>query len=775
MKNEENTPIQNLHEHILSLAQKYPKKMALVACDQEGAIIEEITYGQLAKNIEAAASYLRGLGLKKGDRVALAFKNSPALLILSWAAWATGIVTVPMDTKRDTSESYQYKLNLNNVRVLIAQGGVLKDIEGKYLKGIEVVDFIGFPAFAEASAGRPDAGNAAVEWEESLSHPALVLFTSGTTGHPKGAKLSLLNLIVNADGIRQWLKITGDDTFLVNLPLHHINSTTFCLSTLLAGGTIAVPPNYSNSHFWQQMAKTKATITSIVQSILFDQLGREKEYAAVKDDVRLNRIQIGSAPVIAQTVQEFMKKFGIPLYQGYGHTETALRVTGVPMGLPQKLYEQCIEENSIGTAMPWADVQIFDEEGQPMGEGGEGELVVKGPAIMEGYVGGEQAFRDGYFQTGDVGLYRMIEGKRFFYLKGRKKEIIIKGGVNISPIAVENALKKISQDAAQVHAVAVPDERYGEEIGAVVSWKPARTTGVAQSGGKDIEEAGAKRRLKCALLFGTPYLSAYETPKYLSALPVEELPMTSTGKVQRSVLKEKLSYERFESIYGLIKTPYYRFTALHRYSRWVSSSYELYNQCWAPLTAERNEYEKNIPKQLIILAAEPDDHLAGQIAVIRTNLSADALLHTTYAQLLSPDVLDPQGKALVCISICSADYKAKSIPDVRTIPEENIVREYLPQDPVFKFHQKPKGGGGGAELVGLIPEGRPEDKSSLGYNILLKYPAPSDGVSITDEAPISNQLIEAVLVIAKDIGINDVYAYSRPGGLASYLAKLQSR
>ena len=727
--------------------------MALVACDQEGTITEEITYEELAKNIEAAASYLHGLGLKKGDRVALAFKNSPALLILSWAAWASGIVTVPMDTKRDTSESYQYKLNLNKVSVLVAQGGVLKDIEGKYLKGIEVVDFIGFS----------EEGSTLIEWESELSHPALVLFTSGTTGHPKGAKLSLLNLIVNADGIRQWLDITGDDTFLVNLPLHHINSTTFCLSTLLAGGTIAVPPNYSNSHFWQQMAKTGATITSIVQSILFDQLGREKEYAAVKNDVKLNRIQIGSAPVIAQTVQEFMKKFCIPLYQGYGHTETALRVTGVPMGLPPKLYEQLIEENSIGIAMPWADVQIFDGEGQPMGEGGEGELVVKGPAIMEGYVGGEQAFKNGYFQTGDVGLYRMIEGERFFYLKGRKKEIIIKGGVNISPIAVENALKKISQDAAQVHAVAVPDERYGEEIGAVVSWK------------KGTKEAGAKRRLKCALLFGTPHLSAYETPKYLSALPVEELPMTSTGKVQRSVLKDKLSYEQFESIYGLIKTPRYRFTALHRYSRWVPASYGLYNQCWAPLTAEQSAYEKNIPKQLIILAARPDESLAGQIAVIRTNLSADALLRTTYAQLLSPEVLDPQGKALVCISICSADYKAKPIPDVRAVPDENTVREYLPQDAVFKFHQKPKGGGGGADLVGIIPEGRPEDKSSLGYNMLLKYPAPSEHVAIADDAPVSNQLIEAVLVVAKDIGVRDVYAYSRPGGLASYLAKLQSR
>src|SRR3989344_1964556 len=326
MKNEENTPIQNLHEHIVSLAQKDPKKMALVACDQEGTIVEEITYGELAKNIEAAASYLYSLGLKKGDRVALAFKNSPELLVLSWAAWASGVVSVPMDTKRDTGEQYQYKLNLNKVRVLIAQAGVLKDIEGKYLKGIEVVDFIGFSEYREIVS--PNM------WETGLAHPALVLFTSGTTGHPKGAKLSLLNLIVNADGIRQWLKITDGDTFLVNLPLHHINSTTFCLSTLLAGGTIAVPPNYSNSHFWQQMAKTKATITSIVQSILFDQLGREKEYAAVKDDVKLNRIQIGSAPVIAQTVQEFMKKFGTPLYQGYGHTETALRVTGVPMGLP---------------------------------------------------------------------------------------------------------------------------------------------------------------------------------------------------------------------------------------------------------------------------------------------------------------------------------------------------------------------------------------------------------------------------------------------------------
>src|SRR3990167_8389244 len=134
-------PIKSLHEHILTLAKRDPKKAGLLACNAEGNIEQEITYQELSEKIEAAASYLNGLGLGSGDRVALAFKNSPELRIISWAAWASGIVTVPMDTKRDTGEQYQYKLNLNKVRVLIAQKGSLKNIESKYLKNTEITDF----------------------------------------------------------------------------------------------------------------------------------------------------------------------------------------------------------------------------------------------------------------------------------------------------------------------------------------------------------------------------------------------------------------------------------------------------------------------------------------------------------------------------------------------------------------------------------------------------------------------------------------------------------
>src|SRR3989344_5990182 len=237
--------MKNLYEHIATVAKAEPKKVALIGTDEKGNSVEEITYAELLEKIQAAAAELKELGLERGDRIALAFRNSPVLLIWSWAAWASGIVTVPMDTKRDTPELYEYKINLNKAKVLILERG----IQAVKLPGVRIKVHTEFDSRSDLST------QVRLVWMPEVSHQALVLFTSGTTGYPKGAMLSLENLIVNADGIKHWLRFTSDDVFLVNLPLHHINSTTFCLSTLLAGGTIAIPPNYSNSHFWQQMAK----------------------------------------------------------------------------------------------------------------------------------------------------------------------------------------------------------------------------------------------------------------------------------------------------------------------------------------------------------------------------------------------------------------------------------------------------------------------------------------------------------------------------------------
>src|SRR3989344_4726789 len=193
--------VNSLRDRIFSLAEQTPKKIALISCDAEGKVLEEITYSTLSKRIEEAAQYLSDLSLKKGDRVALAFRNSPELLILSWAAWSMGIVTVPLDIKRDTVELCRYKIKLSNAKLLIVQKGVPKIFGEINIQDVKIREFSEFPS----------KSSAIIYWESGLRQTALILFTSGTTANPKGAKLTLENLIVNAENIRRWLRITDED------------------------------------------------------------------------------------------------------------------------------------------------------------------------------------------------------------------------------------------------------------------------------------------------------------------------------------------------------------------------------------------------------------------------------------------------------------------------------------------------------------------------------------------------------------------------------------
>ena len=685
----------NFIERIRELALRDPERVALVRCDLDGKVVEEISRKELLQKITETAAALQ-TSAQPGERIALATGATIDTLILSWAAWAAGVVTVPLDTKRDTEEMREYKLSLSNAKIT-------------------------FDALPKPSANE-------VVWAPTLEHEAIILFTSGTTARAKGASLSLANMVVNADSIAQWLHITADDRFLVVLPLHHINSTTFCLSALLAGASIAVLPQYSNSRFWQQAAHSGATLTSVVPSIVFDQLARTSEYTAVKSELKLTRIQLGSAPVVASAAEQFIEQFHIPLYQGYGQTETALRVTGVPVDLSSALYAQMLQENSIGTPLSWAQVEIQDESGKALGENEEGEMVVKGPAIMRGYLAGEEAFRDGWFLTGDIGYWRMVEGRKFFFLKGRKKEIIIKGGVNISPVAVENSLQKISSDITQAYVIGAPEERHGEEIAAVIVWKP------------DVDVEAAMRRLKLKLILGTPEISGYETPQYLCSIDATQLPMTSTGKVQRTILKDTLQGE-LKPLTELFSTDEFCFTQTTPHSPLFAASLALYNHCWEPLTQNEKEYETYLKKYLTLGAIDAKGMLQGQIS---TEIAEDTL---------------------TCVSICSANFKPKSIPVVTKVPTPDEVRDYVlgGYDPVYNFHQKL-----GAALVEVIPNGRPEDASALGYTMLLKYP--SEEVSILSDTPISNQLIATARILGRDMNA-EVFALSRPGGLAAYLAR----
>ncbi len=678
-----------------ALAQQDPERPALIACAPDGSIMCTITRAQLLAKLDAAAAYFAEQGVGTGERVALSLPNCPELLILSWAAWSSGVVTVPLDTKRDTDELRAYKLQASNAKL--------------------VIDSV--PQLPDASRA-PEA--------QDPNALALILFTSGTTARPKGAMLTMHNLLTNAKDLAAWLSINSQDRFIVELPLHHINSTTFCLATIMAGGSIAIPPQYSHSMFWQQAAKAGATLTSLVPSILHDQLGRQAEFAAAQETLLLSRIQIGSAPVVPSVAKEFIEHFGIPLYQGYGQTETSLRVTGVPTDLRDELYRQMLAENSIGTPMPWATVEAASPEGAILKEGEEGELVVKGAAVMQGYLGHEPAFRDGWFLTGDIGYWKLFDNRRFFFLKGRAKEIVIKGGVNISPVAVEDSLKKISREIAQAYVVGADDDRYGEVVAAALVWKDG------------VDPTSAMRSLKFKLLEGTPHLSAYETPDYLASIPAGNLPTTSTGKVQRSKLKEDLagSFERLDT---LAISANYRFVAVLPQSPVVPASLKLYNRCWQPLTQSPREYQAFLKEHITVAALDSAGLLAGQITI------------------------DSSDKRITCISICSGNFVPKPVPEMSRLPSLEEVKQYVQggEDPVMQFHAKL-----GAQLMELIPQGRPEDKSSLGYTMLLRYPAASD-VPLAGSAPA--QLIALARTLGKDMGM-EVYALSRPGGLAQWIA-----
>lgn len=742
--------IQSLKDHVFQLAETQSEGAALLSCNQEGETERTYTYRELKEEIAKTASWLQyGLGLAKGDALGLALPNSIELLLLSWSAWALGIVTVPLDMRRDTAKDYEYKLKLAGAKRVVSQ----EDMKS-------LTDF--------------KAPQKEISWQNDISHPALVLFTSGTTSKPKGVELSLENLLVNAKSIQEWFDIKTKDRFLVLLPLYHINSTTFSLAALLAGASIAVASGYSNSKFWQQLAKTQSTFTSIVPTICFDQLSREKEFEAVKDQLKITRIQIGSAPVVPHDSQKFIEQFHIPLHQGYGQTETALRVTGVPLDIPKDLYLQLVKENSIGKPMGWAEVEVMDKEGNVLKENEEGEIAVKGNAVMAGYLkdsfATEAAFKNGYFLTGDIGYYKTVDNTRYFFLKGRSKEIIIKGGVNLSPVAIESKLKGLNGNIDQAYVIGLSDERYGEEVGAVVCWKETK---------KPLEQLEAE--LKFQLTSPLEELVPYEVPKYIMSLQAKDLPMTSTGKVQRSLLKTTLSKEAFQEVNLVARNDAYDFLRLIKEEKpLLKEALTLYNYCWEPLTLDEKTFLSQVQNGVVLAAVSKKGKVEGLITFLRTSKGEEELRKMTYDQLTDNLTLksnEKDGDKVVCVSICSASYvRPPSIPkkEDSIVPTPAQMQKYLEsgKDLTYNFHKKPKGGILGSELLSLVPQGRPEDPFSLGYNMLMAYPHLGENVVFPDPgSSTAVQLIEAAMSFAKNLGIKKLYVYSRPALAYQYFAK----
>jgi len=536
-------PYDSLMESIASCAAAHPEKDAIVAVGDGKTGALNISYCELVDLlIKSCHFFTDELMLTPGDTISLLMVNKPELLVINWAAWSMGLKTVPLDSKRDTLERKLYKLQLTGANVLFVRteqvdGWEIEQIR-KQMPSVQVVELDRENQYFDLVRGAQKAGGNEIfsKIECPLDTDCLIMFTSGTTSHPKGVRLTLGCLWTDAAQILDWLKLNKDDRFHILLPLHHINSTTFSLATILSGGTILLSTRYSKSRFWKVMADHKATLASIVPTIAYDLLSEQNAFEENKADLQqVSRIQLGSAPVQVNDVIKFYNQYKIPLIQGYGSTETSLRCTGVPYGLSEDEYLEVVRTNSIGAEMCYNNVAVLDENNADCAEGAEGEICIRGPNVTRGYVKNHEqteiAFRGGWYHSGDLGFWKNMLDRKMFFIKGRLREIIIKGGVNISPLALEKTILDIFTEIYHCFVIGFPHPRFGEEIGVIAD-------------GKEQGMEALQMALKDGRISG---LLPYECPRAIIRVKHEDLPKTSTGKVQRLKLKEKYGdalYER---------------------------------------------------------------------------------------------------------------------------------------------------------------------------------------------------------------------------------------
>jgi long-chain acyl-CoA synthetase len=714
-------------------AASFSNKEAIVAVHIDENEEQTLSYSQLAELVYQTANYLFRKGIQRGDRIAFSLENTLEILVLELAAGLLSASSVPLDMKRDTEERKRFKIEGASVKMVFDNTSELTEL---------VREQPTTPSFTP---------------NNSCEEEYVLLYTSGTTANPKGVPLSLKTFFANAEGIAKWQELSSDDRFLIVLPLHHINSTTMSLATLLAGGTVILSSRYSASKFWQTASRHHVTITSIVPTILHDLLTRKKEYFAKQYPLSFKRMLIGSAPVLPEETLRFIETFKIDVIQGYGQTETALRVTGVPINLPQNQYLDLVKRNSIGKELANSHVAILREDGSEAAEKEEGEICIRGPVLADGYLNDEKetekAFSSGWFHSGDLGYYEIVEGEQYFFIQGRIKEIIIKGGVNISPAAVEDALLKNFPQIQEVAVVGYADERMGEEVAAVI---------VSQD---DLSE----RIVQQGQLGNIEGLSKYEAPSRV-IMAKEELPKTSTGKIQRVLVKEMIPQEK----------------QVHFYTRLIAAeentvlarALEINNKRW-DVPSDIAEFEQRAKNGYSIGAFDSEGEVQGTLSALQVS-SEDLEKVATWDEVTGRGTLnthDSNGEVMLCIAITVNDTSvAGTVPATEVSQEaaDAAIEEYLKTDldNVIRFHRKPKGGmAKGAEVIKILPQGRPQDKDAMGYNVLVEYPALPKNITRSKNASPAVLLIEHAMMLAKEKGCKRVVAFSRPAQFRLHLAK----
>ena len=479
-----------------------PEAVYAISAQNDGRTIR---YAELARGCRSVAGLLQQQGARPGDTVSLVMPNGLQTLRLLLAAMHSGMCVNPVNLVAQP-EQMRYVLQHSDCRVVCVapewEARVRALLEGV---GREVSVWVIDP---DAAALPGEADMPPVDLAPpSPDAMALLMYTSGTTGQPKGVMLTQANLAANALAISREHGLDAHDRVLAVLPLYHINAfMVTMLAPLAHGGSLALPQRFSAGRFWQQAAQTQCTWINVVPTMISYLIEGGTPPDGETAGIRFCRS--ASAALSPEHHRTFEAVFGIGIVETMGLTETAAPSFSNPMEPTER------KLGSVGRATG-CEARVIDAASNVVADGTTGELAIRGPNVMRGYYKNDEATRasftpDGWLRTGDLG-YRDADG--FFFVTGRIKELIIKGGENIAPREIDEALLQ-HPAVREAAAVGIPDRHYGQEIGVCIVLR----------GDLPCDEASLRAFCEAAL-------GHYKTPRHFRF--VDDLPRGPSGKVQR--------------------------------------------------------------------------------------------------------------------------------------------------------------------------------------------------------------------------------------------------
>ncbi|PVG84416.1 long-chain-fatty-acid--CoA ligase [Nocardioides gansuensis] len=503
---------------------RHPERTALVLGDTR------LSYAQVDDAANQVANLLASRGIQPGDKVALSCANLPWFTIVYFGILKAGATVVPLNIllkggevayHLGDSDAKAYFCFQGTPELPIGQEGYagFGDAEGCEHFFMITVDpaaespIEGTETLARAMAAQPPTFET-VDVDDDDT--AVILYTSGTTGQPKGAELRHRNMVSNAEVCRELFNADEErpDTFLCVLPLFHsFGQTVIQNAGLGLGGTIVMLPRFDADAALKTMAREKVTFFAGVPTMYWGLLGALDEAGVDPQQLAANlRVAAaGGSALPVEVHKEFERRFGVTILEGYGLSETSPVASFAPWG-------EDVRVGSIGTPIPGVEMKLIDDDWSDSAEGEVGEIAIKGPNVMKGYYkrpdATAEAIRDDWFRSGDLGR-RDEDG--YYYIVDRSKDMIIRGGFNVYPREIEETLLQ-HPDVSLAAVIGVPHESHGEEIKAVVIRNPGSTLT------EDGLVAWCKERM-----------AAYKYPRIVEFR--ETLPMTATGKI----LKRELS------------------------------------------------------------------------------------------------------------------------------------------------------------------------------------------------------------------------------------------